>query len=221
MQEKSKKNNFLVYEIVAVAVIVVIAVVVIYTLVPSSPSAALLKFIHTVPSGVAVYSANNSIVITGSNVTIPIVAYENISYNPIYNITYPVKITAADSFLETPNHELPYFGDYGLIDPTFIIKNGSTVNFVFINLGAEEHIFAITSQAPPFNPFTTLSPAALKADLLYLPALPPPVNFNNPFSGSIYSTSGSYTFNATGTYYYLCPIPGHAELGMYGKIEVV
>ena len=221
MQEKPKKNNFFIYEIVAVALIVVIAVVIIYTLVPSSPSAALLKFIHTVPSGAAVYSANNSIVITGSNVTIPIVAYENISYNPVYNITYPVNITKADAYLETPNHELPYFGDYGLIDPTFVINKGSTVNFVFINLGAEIHIFAITPQAPPFNPFTTLSPESLKADLLYLPALPPPANPSNPFSGSIYSTSGSYTFNETGTYYYLCPIPGHAELGMYGKIEVV
>jgi rusticyanin len=221
MQGKPKKNNFLVYEVIAVALIVVIAIAVIYTLVPSSPSAALLKFIKTVPSGVAVYSTNNSIIITGSNVTLPIVAYENLSYNPVYNITYPVNVTAADSFLETPNHELPYFMDYGLIDPTFVIKKGSTVNFIFINLGAEIHIFAITPQAPPFNPFITLSPETLKADLLYLPALPPPANFNNPFSGSIYSTSGSYTFNATGTYYYLCPIPGHAELGMYGKIEVV
>ena len=221
MQENPKRNNFLVYEILAVVIVVIISIVIIYSIVPTSASSALQKFIKTVPSGVTVYSANNSIVISGSNVTIPIVAYENLSYNPVHNITYPTNITAANSYLQTPNHELPYFMDYGLIDPTLIIHKGSTVNFVFINLASEIHIFAISPNGPPFNPFTTLSPEALKSDLLYLPALPPPQNFKNPFSGSIYSVSGSYTFNATGTYYYLCPIPGHAELGMWGEIKVV
>jgi len=220
MDKTRKKSNFLIYEIVLIVAVIVVAIVIIHEIVPASPSLALQSFIHTVPTGVSVYASNNSIVIS-SNVSIPIVAYENISYNPIHNITYPKVITASDSYLATPNGELPYFDSFGLIDPTLVINKDVNVTFVFINLGSEIHIFAITPTAPPFNPFTTLSPQSLKSDLLYLPALPPPQNSANPFSGDIYSVSGSYDFNTTGTYYYLCPIPGHAELGMYGKVEVV
>ena len=97
MQDKAKKNNFLVYEIVAVAVVVVIAVFIIQTLVPSSPSAALLKFVHTVPSGVTVYSANNSIVITGSNLSNAADGEEGTNVQIINTAITTIKATATIS----------------------------------------------------------------------------------------------------------------------------
>ncbi|MCW1292641.1 MAG: hypothetical protein QW061_02200 [Candidatus Rehaiarchaeum fermentans] len=218
----TKKNYLLIYEIVAIIVIVVAAVLAVYYEVPVSPGAALEKFITNVPNGVHVYKNNYTIVISSNDVTLPIVAYQNISYNPVHNISYPTN--TSNPFLQTDNDELPYFSVYGVIDPTIIINKGTTVHFVFINFAPEEHVFAISPQGPPFQllgPNGTFSPASLHKDLLFLPALPPPSNISNPFEGQVYTTSGSYTFNQTGTFYYLCPIPGHAQLGMWGEIKVI
>ena len=44
--------------------------------------------------------------------------------------------------------------------------------------------------------------------------IPPPKN------GRIYEESETFAANTNGTYWYLCPVFGHAELGMYGKIVV-
>ncbi|MHB1087594.1 MAG: sulfocyanin-like copper-binding protein [Acidimicrobiales bacterium] len=35
-----------------------------------------------------------------------------------------------------------------------------------------------------------------------------------------YYSSSSILTLAAGTYYYLCPVPGHAQQGMYGKFVV-
>jgi len=44
--------------------------------------------------------------------------------------------------------------------------------------------------------------------------IPPPKN------GRIYKESETFDAISGGTYWYICPIFGHAALGMYGKIIV-
>jgi rusticyanin len=100
----------------------------------------------------------------------------------------------------------------GLINPTVTVPQGATVQIEFINADTDEaHALVITSAAPPYA--------------LRVPAIP-------AFAGSAATpigdptTSGqgaadiSFVAGTAGTYYYLCPMPGHAEMGMVGQFIV-
>ena len=112
---------------------------------------------------------------------------------------------------------------YGQINPTIIIKQGTTIRFVFINMDNITHMPAITTIGPPYS---------------YMPMQEGMMGYQNstnswPAIGSMLTgvsaaipntayaaTSLSMTFNSSGNYYYICLIPGHAKMGMYGQISV-
>ncbi|MEM3845155.1 MAG: plastocyanin/azurin family copper-binding protein [Candidatus Parvarchaeota archaeon] len=144
------------------------------------------------------------------------------------NNTITVSSNEAKIIVEAAPSWYPRPGDfwliYGLVNPTIIVKDNTTINFVFINMDNITHMPAITTVSPPYS---------------YMPMQQNMMGYVGntgswPAIGSMLpATSGqsqqpvyaatnlSMAFNSSGNYYYICLIPGHAEMGMYGKISVI
>ena len=88
--------------------------------------------------------------------------------------------------------------------PTLTFNISDIVNVTVIDVGSMPHAFAVTD-APNTNA-NTLFGAAIASGGMPL----------NP------GEKGTVVFKAdtTGSYYYICPVPGHVEQGMWGKIIV-
>ena len=122
--------------------------------------------------------------------------------------------------LAGPPSNILSFQSFNLTNPTIEVPLDSTVIIAIIDAGYLNHSFGITSSAPPY-------PASVSPNQ-YPPAFPgsemPPtllVNGLSPASANVFS-GYLIQFNATetGTYWYLCFVPGHASSGMYGKFIV-
>lgn len=102
-----------------------------------------------------------------------------------------------------------------LIDPTLVVKSGSHLNITVINLDEDmEHNLVITSTAPPYGYMSMHDMMNTGGIISMMPIL------TNESHDSAYEYSYSVTLFHSGTYWYTCTYPGHAEFGMYGKILV-
>ena len=89
--------------------------------------------------------------------------------------------------------------------PTFYLNTSDIVNMTVVNVGHVPHAFACVNA--PRTGATVLFGAAIASSA---DPLPP-------------GQSGSIIFNpntASSEYYYICPVPGHAEMGMWGTMVV-
>lgn len=105
----------------------------------------------------------------------------------------------------------------GLFNPTIVIKEGVTVHFVVVNIDTDsEHNFVLSTQGPPYPYMSGMGYTGTGGFgfMTHMGFLPP------TSSGRFYYYNFSYTFSESGTYWYLCTYPGHAENGMYGRIIV-
>lgn len=111
----------------------------------------------------------------------------------------------------------------GLLNPTITVARGAQVTIDFVNAdkGApspmmqQMHGFYVTATPPPFAMFPLTEAAPVPGTLLA--PLPP----QQPFWSPTGMMMRSEPFNApSGTYYYLCPDMGHAQMGMWGKLVV-
>ncbi len=100
----------------------------------------------------------------------------------------------------------------GLTDPAIVVPRGSQVTVQFINGDNDEaHAWMIVDEQPPFSFYQPKTPAIPGA-----------------FSGLIGDPTANgqgastFTFQAgpAGTYQYICPMPGHAQMGMHGAFIV-
>jgi rusticyanin len=100
----------------------------------------------------------------------------------------------------------------GLTNPALVVPAGAEVTVQFINGDSDEaHAWLITSEQPPFSFGQPKVPA-----------------ISGAFSGLIGDPTASgqgastITFQAghPGTYQYICPMPGHAQMGMHGAFIV-
>ena len=87
--------------------------------------------------------------------------------------------------------------------PTIRFNMSDVVNITVINVGSMPHAFEITN--------------APKTGSIML--------FNAEIGASSYLEPGQkgtviFTPNNAGSFYYICPVPGHAELGMYGSVVI-
>lgn len=129
--------------------------------------------------------------------------------------------------------ELPSYasGDvfviYGLINPTLVIPAGATLQFNVVNLDDDMyHNLVVSSISPPY-PYMAMQGMMYSyghtdsANTFYpfasMMGFLPPANYAQ---GDAREYSYTLTFNQTGTLWYLCTYPGHAQLGMYGQIIV-
>jgi plastocyanin len=88
--------------------------------------------------------------------------------------------------------------------PTLHFKTTDVVNMTFINIGRLPHAWVLKDQNSPTA--NTVFNAAIGSG-------------SNPLTPG---SKGSVIFtpNKAGTYYYLCPVPSHDDLGMYGVVIV-
>ncbi len=87
--------------------------------------------------------------------------------------------------------------------PTIRFKLSDVVNITVVNVGTMPHAFEITNT--PKTGSTLL--------------------FNAQIGQSSYLEPGQkgtiiFTPTKAGSFYYICPVPGHAELGMYGAVVI-
>jgi nitrite reductase (NO-forming) len=87
--------------------------------------------------------------------------------------------------------------------PTIRFNMSDVVNITVVNVGSMPHAFAITQT----------------------PKTGSPVLFNAEIGSSSYLEPGKqgtviFTPTNAGSFYYICPVPGHAELGMYGSVVI-
>ncbi len=88
--------------------------------------------------------------------------------------------------------------------PTLKFKTSDVVQITFVNAGKYPHAFMVTDV--PKSTGNELFSAAIASG-------------SQPLSPG---QSGKIVFtpNKAGSYYYICPVPGHAELGLWGNITV-
>jgi len=87
--------------------------------------------------------------------------------------------------------------------PTLTLKQGQSYTMTVYNVGTLPHSWEISST-------NTGTPSPL---------------FNSEINPGTYiagGQSGSVTFtpNQSGNFYYVCPVPGHGDLGMWGNVVV-
>lgn len=102
----------------------------------------------------------------------------------------------------------------GLINPTVIVPKGATVKVDLINADkGYMHGFEVTTASPPFSEMAMRQGSRAFASSFIMP-IPPENGYRQV------SRSTRFDTNSSGTYYYICPVPGHAASGMAGKFIV-
>ena len=167
---------------------------------------------NSVPAGVAVNNSSNTINVTSKSVTL---------------------------IVEAAPTWYPRQGDfwliYGLVNPNIVIREGTTVHFVFINMDNITHMPAITTNGPPYSYMPmqgkmmgsgTDSGSGMMGyqsggNGSWLAVGPMLSGTSTNAQDQAYAASNlTVTFSSSGSYYYICLIPGHAQMGMYGEISV-
>ena len=87
--------------------------------------------------------------------------------------------------------------------PTLTFKNGDVVQMTVYNVGTMPHSWAIST-----TPNTS-------GQILFNSEINPGTYIAAGQSGTV-----TFTVNQAGSFYYVCPIPGHTDLGMYGSVTV-
>jgi rusticyanin len=106
------------------------------------------------------------------------------------------------------------FRTAGLVDPTITVQLGSRVNIELVNADAgTAHGLVVSANGSrsSWMPMMTARPAFSGAALWFL---------GDPTSVGMHAGTLSFTASTPGTYWYLCPVPGHAKRGMIGKFVV-
>jgi rusticyanin len=101
----------------------------------------------------------------------------------------------------------------GLANPAIVVPSGSRVTVRFINNDPDEaHGWLITGSQPPFEFGQPDTPAIAGA---YAGII------GDPTAAGDGANTITFTAGSTGSYQYICPMPGHAQLGMHGSFTVV
>lgn len=101
----------------------------------------------------------------------------------------------------------------GLVNPTINVPKGSKVTLTLINedMGMP-HGMEIIASPPPYAYMSMMQGPVYPG--AYLPVVPQAENEAYP------TVSTTFTASQSGTFYYICQVPGHAAKGMYGEIVV-
>lgn len=98
--------------------------------------------------------------------------------------------------------------------PTVSVPAGSTITVDFADGDpGHPHGFELTTAAPPYSRMAMMA-GPIAAPGAFIMPVPPP-------QGTLwYAATVTFRAPVPGTYYYLCPVPGHAQQGMWGKLVV-
>ena len=163
------------------------------------------SYANSTPPYARAYSNNNTVSFSSGNITLVVLA---MGAQRAINLTHE-QPPAFDS-----NSSGNAFVIDGLIDPTITIPKGATVRVEFINLDSSEyHNVIMTATGPPYQ---YMPMSAMNGIVSMMPIIPH-ADYSN---GSASEYNYTAVFDNAGTYWYLCMYPGHAQMGMYGKIIV-
>lgn len=157
------------------------------------------------PQGARRYVNNNTLQFSSSNVTLVILAM---------GVQRAINLTHAQPPPYDYNNSGNAFVIYGLIDPTIIVPKDSIVNVEFINLDSSDYHNAIMTATGP--PYQYMPMSAMNGIVSMMPVIPHADYLDGSASEYNYTTA----LGNSGTYWYICMYPGHAQMGMYGKIIV-
>jgi rusticyanin len=102
----------------------------------------------------------------------------------------------------------------GMTNPTISVRVGSTVTLTFVNADDDTaHGLVVTATEPPYAPMPmmTAAPAFTGAAVWFL---------GDPTAQGMHESTITFTAAESGSYRYLCPVPGHARAGMVGVFAV-
>jgi rusticyanin len=100
----------------------------------------------------------------------------------------------------------------GLTDPAIIVPQGAQVTVQFINNDTDEaHGWLITGSGPPFGFGQPDRPAITGAHAGVI---------GDPTAAGDGANTLTFTAGNAGSYDYICPMPGHAQMGMHGLFTV-
>ena len=103
----------------------------------------------------------------------------------------------------------------GLVNPTVVVRPAAQLDVVLVNTDwGYMHGFELTTTPPPY-PYMAMAGVAPSFFLMPLP----PRTAKDTATASYYTRGASFT-TPSGTYHYLCPVPGHAAAGMSGMLVV-
>ncbi len=119
-----------------------------------------------------------------------------------------------------PHHHDMSFEAGGLTNPTISVDQGSQITLTLLNMDygpGMAHGIVITTKGPPYPPFPDISHTQT---LARIPSLAP--RSERRLTQARYAeASVRFRAETPGTYYYVCPTPGHAEdFRMYGRFIV-
>lgn len=119
-----------------------------------------------------------------------------------------------------PGHDDGTFEVHDIANPTLVVPQGAVVHLNLVNMdyGKDmEHGVIITPAGPPYAYMSMMQTGPGFAGVM--PLLP--WRNADDLTKADYAAQGT-TFVASrpGTYWYVCPTPGHAKKGMYGKFVV-
>jgi rusticyanin len=124
----------------------------------------------------------------------------------------PMQLTVVAS---PPGNPDETFRVAGLVNPTIVVPRGARVTLTLVNADPDTaHGLVVTSTnaaSYSFMPMMTATEAFPGAAVWFL---------GNPTSAGMHEGSMTFTASTTGTYQYLCPVPGHAQKGMAGSFVV-
>ena len=100
----------------------------------------------------------------------------------------------------------------GLANPTIMVPAGARVTVRFVNNDTDEaHGWLITDHKPPFEFGQPATPAIAGG---YAGVI------GNPTAAGDGANTVTFTTSVAGSYEYICPMPGHAQMGMAGSFIV-
>jgi rusticyanin len=104
------------------------------------------------------------------------------------------------------------FTTAGLVNPAIVVPRGAEVTVRFINNDTDEaHGWLITGNEPPFGFGQPDTPAIAGAFAGVI---------GDPTAAGDGANTVSFTAGGAGSYQYICPMPGHAQMGMHGAFTV-
>jgi rusticyanin len=107
------------------------------------------------------------------------------------------------------------FSIAGMVDPTVTVQKGARVSIEVVNADPDTaHGLVVTAagSATSWMPMMTSTPAFNGAAVWFL---------GNPTSTGMHAATMTFTATRSGSYQYLCAVPGHARAGMFGSFVVV
>jgi rusticyanin len=102
----------------------------------------------------------------------------------------------------------------GMVNPTITVKSGARISIEVVNADSDAaHGLVITAHGSASSrmPMLTATPAFSGSAVWFL---------GDPTSAGMHAGTLTFTATKSGTYQYLCPVPGHARDGMVGTFVV-